>query len=646
MKTQPKYRVVGDLEANSLLDEATEIHCGVFKCIDTGRVKKFRPEDVHKIPEFLDKCSMLIMHNGISYDKPLMKKLLGYEYKGKLVDTLLMSRLLRSGLSKPKGCRAGPHSVEAYGIRYGHAKPENEDWSVFTEHMLHRCSEDVEIQHKIYKDLMTDMTPAWSKPMKLTHQFFEIMALQEQYGWKFDVDKCNHYIGVLTRRIERIDNAITPYLPMIMKKEYSVPLNKPFKKSGGYSQSYEHWYEKVSEQGYPYAKDTVAGPFSRVMFRRTSLDSGQEVKEFLLASGWQPKEYNFKKDSKGKPLKDDNGGLIFTSPILSADDGFEGVSGSVGRLLALRVQIRHRRSTLEGYLKNVRPDGRIPSVITGIAATRRLTHGKIVNVPNTEAYFGKQMRSLFICEEDKTLVSVDAANCQVRMEAARANSPEYTKMLLEGKKEDGTDNHSVCMKAVNSVLRNRGISEITRGKAKGFNFAKKFGAGDAKLGKMANGAAELGTSIKEAIARAFPAQDALVKRLTKEWKRNAKVSKNKWGKPQYRDGWITGLDGGPIKIESEHMVLVYALQSDESICLQYATCYLHKWLLQRGYQHGKEFGWVCNYHDEFTLEVDTDIAEEVKQLGEKAIRHAGEHLGLSVPQLGEGEIGRSWKEVH
>ena len=40
---------LGDLEANGLLDSATQIWCGVFKDINTNQIYKFGPNDV-RIP--------------------------------------------------------------------------------------------------------------------------------------------------------------------------------------------------------------------------------------------------------------------------------------------------------------------------------------------------------------------------------------------------------------------------------------------------------------------------------------------------------------------------------------------------------------------------------------------------------------------
>ncbi len=85
---------VGDLEANGFLRIANKVWCGVFKNIKTGELHKFRPHQIKEMLDFLDTVDVLIMHNGIGYDWPLLERLYGYKYKGKKVDTLIMSRLL------------------------------------------------------------------------------------------------------------------------------------------------------------------------------------------------------------------------------------------------------------------------------------------------------------------------------------------------------------------------------------------------------------------------------------------------------------------------------------------------------------------------------------------------------------------------
>lgn len=474
-KKRAKRTCVFDLEGNGLLRNCTKIHCGVFIDVRTREVFKFGPQDMLAMKRFMDSCDALIAHNGLGYDFPVLRKVLQYEYKGTKVDTLIMSRLLYYNISRPKGCRAGPHSVEAWGIRFGKYKPEHEDWSVFSEEMLHRCSMDTEIQLQLYCKLVGKMKKeGWPKrTFDLSFKLFEIFQQQEEYGWLFDKEYAQDCIRALTRWIDKIDEVLTPYLPMRVEVlEQKVPkeneykyLRKIFLKSGKYS--------KNTLNTFPDAEETkiVSGPFTRISFRRTNIASDKEIKEYLLSEGWQPKEFNYKKDSNtGRVLNDDNGRPIRTSPKLSADDPFIGVNGRVGTLLARRVKCVHRRSVLQGLLENVRSDGRISQVITGIAATGRLTHGGIVNMPGDGSFFGRRMRKCFIAKPGFKLVGTDASSCQDRMLAARANNPEFTKMLIEGDPSLGTDGHSLARDAINEVLKRFKLSLITRKLAKNYNY--------------------------------------------------------------------------------------------------------------------------------------------------------------------------------
>lgn len=216
---------VGDIEADGLLPDATQIWCGVFKDIKTGVVKKFWPDLGHdwqqEMKDYLDTVDVLIMHNGIQYDKPLLKKVWDYDYKGKLVDTLWMSRLQNPKRMLPPNApdkRIGPHSVEAWGLRFGRLKPNHEDWSQFSGDMLHRCSEDVEIQHLTYNALMEEGKPYnWINAHKLTFKLFEILQKQEEYGWLVDQPYMHKCIHMLTHWMDRIDRVMAPHLPLDRK---------------------------------------------------------------------------------------------------------------------------------------------------------------------------------------------------------------------------------------------------------------------------------------------------------------------------------------------------------------------------------------------------------------------------------------------
>jgi len=627
---------VADLEADGLLAEATQVWCGVFKDISTGKKWKFLPNEIGEMLSFMDTVDVLIMHNGIGYDWPLLKKLYNYEYKGKKVDTLIMSRLhnpkrpLPFNIPKNTGKRIGPHSVEAWGYRVGRGKPDHEDWSKFSKEMLHRCEEDVEIQHLTFLELQKEAAPySWRSAHLLSFKLFETLQKQEQYGWLVDRPYMEKSIKLLTHWMDRIDKSLKTRLPIIReiqetktKGEYNF-VRKPFKANGEYNANVSKWLDSV---GLDANARPIVGPYSRVAFRNVNLDSDKETKAFLLNLGWIPKEWNYS-DKTGEK----------TSPKLSKDDPFEGIEGGLGRLVAKRVQIKHRKSSIEGLIKLIRPDGRIASVVNSLATTGRATHRGIVNIPAAKSFFGKQMRKIFISKEGFVLVGTDSDACQIRMLAGRMNDPHYTDVILNGKKELGTDMHTINQRAAKLP---------TRDSAKTFFYGFLFGAGDAKVGKIVDGTSADGARLKKQFLAGLPALGKLMEDLTKEFRSNAKKRLNKWNKFEYYNGWVKGLDGRPIFISSEHQILVYVLQSDEAIMMAAAYNLFHKWMDDRGYTFGKEYGTVCWYHDEWTVECKEEIAEEVASLAEKAITKAGEFYKIPCPHKGDAAIGKDWYEIH
>ena len=148
--------LVYDTESDGLLDDgpkgtaATRIWCAVTK-IDND-VNRYGPDDIGDFIHTLSNVgsdTVIVCHNQITHDLPLMEKLYGYRHRGKVLDTLVFSRLLN-----PE--RVGRHGLEAWGERLGVSKPTHEDWAVYSNEMLHRCTKDVEINYLVYKALMKE----------------------------------------------------------------------------------------------------------------------------------------------------------------------------------------------------------------------------------------------------------------------------------------------------------------------------------------------------------------------------------------------------------------------------------------------------------------------------------------------------------
>lgn len=657
---------VFDIEANGLLDTATKFHVAVFKNPDTKDEKIFLEDQVNEMLDFMRSQPVLVGHNVLSYDFPLLEKLFNFKYSGTIVDTLVMSRLLFPDRQVPyqyvedvKAKRetdptvrlSGPHSVASWGYTLGLGKVDHEDWSVFSLEMLTRCRTDVDIQVLLFQYLKKEMERVQfpKDVMNKTFKVFNILSMMERYGWLFDKARAEKACSLLRHWMRRLERLIEPGLPLKAvclegKKDGQVNwVRRPFLATGSYAaitlRSYPELEWKSSRDGF------VKGQFSRVEFRRLRVNSRDEMVQYLLDSGWQPQEWNYKTDSNGRPIRDPSGRLIPSSPKLNYKDPFIGVQGTIGNLLTKWFQCQHRLSLIEGLIELIRPDGRISQRITGIADTGRLTHGGIVNIPGSRSFFGERIRSLFVAKEGYVLVGTDSVSCQDRALANRANDERFTQMLLHGKKEDGTDGHSMNMHAINTALKPLGIS-ITRDEAKNHGYGWKFGASDNKLGSMVGKGKEVGALIRDALASVSEAQDKLVQSLTKEFESTAKVRMNQYGRPELYGGVLRGLDGRPIKINAPHTILVYMLQSDEAIVMQLALLLLYEKLTSLGWVHGREYGFVGNIHDEFQTEVREDLAQQYAELSAAMIRKASEILGCVVLQEGDYSIGKSWAETH
>lgn len=175
-----QFRIVFDLEADNLVEESTKVHCLVAKDLDRGTFYSFYDDEtikplydksfnLERLPEFFSKVTYVIGHNIIRYDLPMLKKFFGLEQSFEVIDTLLWSKVLYpdrpAHKSQPtvllndftgKYERITAHSMAAWGYRLGHNKVEYYDWDKFDEGMLHRCTEDVILNEKIYVELLRE----------------------------------------------------------------------------------------------------------------------------------------------------------------------------------------------------------------------------------------------------------------------------------------------------------------------------------------------------------------------------------------------------------------------------------------------------------------------------------------------------------
>ena len=91
-KRRKTVKVVLDIETDQL--DASVVNCIVAKNIDTNLVTVFDPDNMHVFKNWSKNIEQYIMHNGLSFDAPVLNRLLGTSIKpSQVLDTLILSQL-------------------------------------------------------------------------------------------------------------------------------------------------------------------------------------------------------------------------------------------------------------------------------------------------------------------------------------------------------------------------------------------------------------------------------------------------------------------------------------------------------------------------------------------------------------------------
>ena len=164
-----------DLESTGLLRRGSTVHCIVMRDMqsaDNPIVFDYKPERaVIQGVKQLENADVLIGHNIIGYDIPLIKEQYEFNPRGEVLDTLVLSRLFyphiidRDYERRPTGMPQrlyGRHSLEAWGYRLkcfkgDFAKSDSNDWSQYTPEMLDYCIQDTAVTLKLFELLQRRM---------------------------------------------------------------------------------------------------------------------------------------------------------------------------------------------------------------------------------------------------------------------------------------------------------------------------------------------------------------------------------------------------------------------------------------------------------------------------------------------------------
>ena len=698
--------VVCDIEANGLLDTCSKMWCAVTQDITSGETKVFSDYSDSFVDggtddfiKYLKTCDKVIGHNWIGYDKEAIRLITGFEYEGDIIDTMLLSKLLHFTRFIPKGAGNGTrHSLATWGVRTGIAKPQQEQWEVWEESMLNRCKTDVQINMAVYQRLVKEMQdqPDTKQAVRIEHEVAHISSQQTRNGWLVDKVKLRANIEYLDVEIERLRLLLEPQIPDVIApkdpactwEEANIKLGKPFGKvpatrldhlqrpikptrmphvpkilkNGCYDRYTALWFGIPQEDAL--GERMIAGAFTRIEFKKVKLSQHKLIKDYLLSLGWQPTQWTFKRDRLKKILRDDRNQPIKNSPKIT-EDSYESIPGEFGENFGRWATLVHRRNTLanprdnkKGWLNIMDSRGRIscdPDTLG--AATGRMTHKGLVNVPGTRSIFGKEMRQCFIAPEGKTLIGADAAGAQLRLLAGAMGDDNYLKIVTEGIEEDekgnfvGSDVHTqngiaaglIQPDAVDWLRSNTrshpDYSKIhdqfvgDRGSSKNFIYGLLFGAGDAKMGILVGGGAREGKRLKDQFLAGFPKLRQLLERLDQEFESNKK---------EYKEGFIKGLDGRRVYVDSKHKLLNYLLQGAEAVYMKYVMVLADR-LLKKNNVDTKLLVFM---HDELNYEVSPKHLDKAKKILSHAFAKVGDTLPIGCQMASDPKVGRNWYEIH
>jgi hypothetical protein len=333
----------------------------------------------------------------------------------------------------------------------------------------------------------------------------------------------------------------------------------------------------------------------------------------------------------------------------------------------------------KGYIASVRQDGRIPTPAdTCGAATSRMKHRLVANIPRVTSLYGEPMREMFCVDDGYYQIGYDFDSLEAREEAHycwkyEQGSKEYCNSLLMDKPFDV---HTMMAKRITEIIGR----EFGRSPAKNVKYGCTYGAQAKKVAKTIGSDIRVGEMVFSAFWEAAAPLDQLKKRLAAYWE-------NQGGKK-----FILGLDGRKVPTRSAHAILNSLFQSAGVLCAKRAMVIHDRKLKAEGldvdfFREDWKNKTFCQqliaYHDEAQIEVKRELVQfkmfatqeeaqafkdasdkiwsDIKpnknggvfiaysrpgELAAQAVKEAGEYYNLNVELTAGYMVHRNWAGCH
>ena len=387
-------KAVVDIETDSI--NAKQIHCIVAKKYDTGETRQWVQGECGEFREWSKRIDTFIMHNGISFDAPVLNRLTGSDIRlDQIRDTLIESQLYNP-------VRDGGHSLEAWGKRLGSEKIEYNDYSYYTPEMLEYCKQDVNVTQKLGMALEKEGKDFSDRSYNLERQVRSIVDKQQENGFAFDIMGAMILEANLSDELYKLEEKAHDMFPAKVEKRVSEKTGKPLK-------------DKVIE---------------------FNIASRIHIAERLEEMGVKFTEHT------------ETGRAVINESVLDKIDLPE------AQMFSRYFLLQKRTGLLKSWIQECSDKDRVHGrVLTLKTITGRMAHHKpnMAQVPAVYSPYGKECRELWTISNPDThqLVGTDASGLELRCLAHYMGDEKFTNEVLTG------DVHTANQKAAGLQTRDQ-----------------------------------------------------------------------------------------------------------------------------------------------------------------------------------------------
>jgi DNA polymerase I-like protein with 3'-5' exonuclease and polymerase domains len=603
-----------DIETDGLLyskeSPVSKLWCVVIFDCKEKQYYEYRPDQIDQACKHLSEATILIGHNIISYDIPVLQTLYpNWKSTAQVIDTFTLASLVypkdklleldTSIFAHIDKSQRGRQGLRAWGQRLQNLKGDHQDWSQFSEEMLSYCKNDVLVTVQLYTYLVNTLKKQDPELKNLRfvaieHDLAQILMLQMHTGWTFNVDAALDLDEKLRNRFEEIALELQETIPPTVERSVFVP--------------------KRDNKRLGYLKDIAVVREKTVPFNP---GSRQQILQFFKSKyDWQPKE----KTEKGNYKVN--------------DDILEELPYPEAKLLAEYFLLQKRLGQLsdgnKSWLGLVDKNNVIHgSIVSSGCVTGRSVHRdpNLGQVPNAIAPYGPECRSLFQPTPGFMLLGSDAKALELRCLGgylAHYDNGYYASKVID----PDVDIH---------IYNQEKFGVETRDLSKRLIYCVLYGGGPTKTGSII--APNESTEYQKQIG--IKTLDNFYKEIPalKHLKDDVENTIN-------NRGYLRGLDGRELYVRSAYKGLNLLLQSAGAIIMKRVGIEIYEGLTSAGLQYGIDWTQNAYVHDEYQNSVLQHHIETAKKIILDAYLKAGQFLEFKCPIEGDVKVGTNWYETH